>query len=129
MENLNAMIGNTYETDRLRRRLELGDRLFVRVILRGSVAFEFMTDRVADMTELIGEVRHAGYGLAGLGRLQVRNHSRGWGHERPLMFYPPSWPRRESASGNRGRGEQRQSSYSELVSRPGRTMFFPWETH
>lgn len=106
-----------------RRRLAFGDRIFIRVILNGVVVLEFKTDRVADMTELIGEVRHAGYGLRGLARLQLRNYSRGWSLERPLMFYPPTIPEHHHMVIEPTAALFKNERDSE------HKMFFPWETH
>lgn len=118
-------VSTEYCRERRRKCLRMGDRLFVRVILRGEVVLEFMTDRVADMTELVGEVRHAGFGLSGLSRLQVRNHSRGWSLERPLMFYPPSFPKAYAKGMNR----PATRPCADSGTGEGRTMYFPWETH
>lgn len=64
-----------------------GDRIYARLSLNGEKVAEFMTDRVAGMAELLGELRTRTRSLRGLCRLYVRNYSRGWSSERPLMLY------------------------------------------
>ena len=64
-----------------------GDRIYARLCLNGEKMAEFMTDRVAGIAELLGELRSRTPSLRGLCRLYVRNYSRGWSSERPLMLY------------------------------------------
>lgn len=78
---------------------------------------EFATTRVCDFTELIGEVRHHTHGLQGLVTLTVRNASRGWSCERPLMLYPP----------RHGSATPISPTPRSVAARPH--MPFPWETH
>lgn len=102
------------------RRIELGDRIFARLTMGGRTVVEFMINRVADMTELLGELRQMTRGARGLARLYVRNQSRGWSLERPLMLYAPSVP------------DVRFGMFTERgadVAPSPRRMLFPWETH
>ncbi len=64
-----------------------GDRVYARLCLNGEKIAEFMTDHVAGMAELLGELRARTRNCRGLCRLYVRNYSRGWSSERPLMLY------------------------------------------
>lgn len=64
-----------------------GDRIYARLSLNGKKIAEFMTDQVDGMTKLLGELRPYTRSLRGLCRLYVRNYSRGWSSERPLMLY------------------------------------------
>lgn len=64
-----------------------GDKIFARLILRGKTIVEFMANRVNDLTELLGELRRKCRGASGLARLYLRNMSRGWSLERPMMLY------------------------------------------
>ena len=102
-----------------------GDRVYVRVIQERRTVLEFSIDRVADMTELIGEIRYAASGLDGLATVVIRNHSRGWSRERPMMFYSafPSPRRREFHEA------MREASASLRAGGESREMLFPWETH
>ena len=105
-----------------RNKIEFGDRIFARLTMGGKTVFEFMINRVADMTELLGELRHMTTGLRGLAKLYIRNQSRGWSQERPLMLYSANEvPRRNSIFST-------VSVASAVVSNP-RRMAFPWEIH
>ena len=64
-----------------------GDRLYARLVMGGRTVVEFMISRVSDFSELLGELRRQTRGCRGLARLYVRNVSRGWSMERPLMLY------------------------------------------
>ena len=66
-----------------------GDRLYARLVMGGRTVVEFMISRVSDFSELLGELRRQTRGLA---RLYVRNVSRGWSMERPLMLYRDAFP-------------------------------------
>lgn len=69
------------------RRFTFGDRVQARLILNGRIVAEFISDRISDMTELLNAVRFRTRELRGLARLYVRNLTRGWADERPLMLY------------------------------------------
>ena len=82
------------------------------------------------MTELLGELRKKVKGLRGLAQVYVRNYSRGWSMEQPLMLYASSGTRtapvcnREFPSDlfgamNDGSTERQYE----------RRMLFPWEVH
>lgn len=64
-----------------------GDRVQARLILNGRIVADFITDRIADMTELLNAVRFRTRELRGLAQLYIRNLTRGWVEERPLMLY------------------------------------------
>ncbi len=102
------------------KRIELGDRIFARLTMGGRTVVEFMINRVADMTELLGELRKMTRGARGLCRLYVRNQSRGWSLERPLMLYAPTVPD--------VRFGMFQQNSENIAATPQR-MLFPWETH
>lgn len=69
------------------RPISLGDRIFARLVLRGKTLVEFMINSVGDLTELLGVLRSHCRGTRGLARLYLRNMSRGWSLERPMMLY------------------------------------------
>lgn len=104
------------------RPIAFGDKLFARVMMRGKTILEFMADHVNDLSELYGELRSKCRGMRGLVKLYIRNMSRGWSIERPLMFYSDRHsvsgavsevPRQTSAErvGYAFRGEARQLSF------------------
>lgn len=105
-----------------RNKIEFGDRIFARLTMGGKTVFEFMINRVSDMTELLGELRHMTSGLRGLAKLYIRNQSRGWSQERPLMLYSNDLPRRNSLFST-------SSMAPAMVAQPARHMQFPWEVH
>ena len=106
-----------------RNKIEFGDRIFARLTMGGKTVFEFMINRVADMTELLGELRHMTAGLRGLAKLYIRNQSRGWSQERPLMLYSANEvPRRNSLFST-------ATVAPVMASASSRRMAFPWEVH
>lgn len=78
------------------RYIAMGDRVFARLILKGQVITEFVVTTVRDLSELFCLVHRRCRGLRGLAMLYLRNMSRGWSEERPLMLYPE--PKREVES-------------------------------
>lgn len=111
--------------DTQRNKIEFGDRIFARLTMGGRTVFEFMLNRVSDMTELLGELRHMTSGLRGLAKLYIRNQSRGWSQERPLMLYSNDLPRRNSLFST----SVVSGMSPAMVTRPSRHMTFPWEVH
>jgi len=95
-----------------------GDRIYVAINIMGRRVSEFATSMVADFTELIGEVRHYTHGMRGLVTLSIRNASRGWTVDRPLMLYSP------------GRRNADRMAVAQTPSLQAHShMPFPWETH
>ena len=116
------MYGNDFARRYPRQYIRKGDRIYVRVMQDRRSVLEFSVDSVADYTALIGEIRYAGRNLEGLARVFVRNHSRGWSEERPMMFYQGlAAPRRNVA-----RNRLPVPSVAP-TNRP--RMINPWETH
>lgn len=110
-----------------RKKIEYGDRIFARLTMKGRTVVEFMINQVADMTQLIGELRHLTYGVYGLASLYIRNQTKGWSEERPLMLYSPERPSNPlfTPSGH----VAATPSYSPFSVSPAPHMAFPWETH
>lgn len=115
-----------------RRPICYGDRLFARLVRHGRTLLEFVVTEVCDFTEFMGELRKKAKGLKGLVRLQVRNYSRGWSMEQPLMLYAsPSSSYaacNQQSSGCYDSCFTIDSSFSSPSPAPSR-MLFPWETH
>ena len=65
-----------------------GDRLFARLVMHGRTVVELTVNSVNDLSELWGELRRHCRGIRGLAKLYLRNASRGWSMERPMMLYP-----------------------------------------
>lgn len=100
--------------------ITLGDKIFARVTRDGQTIFNYVTEKVGDMSQLIRELRFAMKGTQGLVMVHVRNYHQGWGVERPLMLYAEK-------TGFYG-------GYPEKIVKiegtaPARKMLFPWETH
>ena len=90
--------------------MSYGDRMSVRVVIDGQTAMQYETRHVADMTDLMGDLRRRARGMRGLAAVYVRNHDRGWTQERHIMLYP----QRKHAPAQRPKAVQVP-------------MFFPWE--
>lgn len=94
-----------------------GDRIYVCIHRNHRTLMEFSIENASDYAALIGEIRYAGRDLAGLTTVVIRNHSRGWSEERPLMFYH-KWP------------QPRRAGRRILAPEKATTgMLAPWETH
>lgn len=110
---------------RLQNRIfSLGDRIQARLILNGRVVADFISDRIADMTELLNAVRFRTRELRGLARLYIRNITRGWSEDRPLMLYT-----RDSAGGVGFASSCPSSCPSFRPSFPGRSMIAAVTVH
>lgn len=126
MESGNSGIRGELEV--MRNKIEKGDRIFARLTSGGKTVAEFMTNQASGMSDIIGELRHVTYGRRGLCKLYVRNHSKGWSQERPMMLYSPETEIRESADRlAEVRLQSVSASAAMLISRPH--TIFPWETH
>lgn len=101
--------------------ISLGDRIFARVTLNGRTIYNYVTEKVANMSQLISELRLAMKDIQGLVILHIRNYHQGWGVERPLMLYSEKMTNYAVYNNNLGIVNQ--------VSEEKRQMFFPWETH
>lgn len=69
------------------RPVTLGDKMFARLVLHGKTILEFVISTVNNLTELYCLLHSKCKGLRGLAKLYLRNMSRGWSEERPLMLY------------------------------------------
>ncbi|MDE5773373.1 MAG: hypothetical protein K2H86_02800 [Muribaculaceae bacterium] len=106
--------------------IRYGDRIFVRVMMMGNTICEFTLENVASFTEVTGEIRYALSDRHGLGKAIVRNYSRGWSVETPIMLYGRNpGPRRQqrTATSRYATGTIRTNTSS----RPA--MLMPYETH
>lgn len=96
--------------------MRYGDRIYARLCLKGKNVLEFVIEKVGSMTELLGELRTHTRELRGLCKLYVRNMSRGWSMERPLMLYPEVYP---TANG----WKERDFTTMRKVSRPRQPQY------
>lgn len=106
-----------------KKMIQMGDRIYTRLTLKGEQIAEFMTDSVGGMTELLSELRYYARRHRGLGQLYVRNMTRGWSDQRPLMLYAS----RLSYSGI-STAQGAEKAPVETVAQRAH-MPFPWETH
>ncbi len=117
------------------KEIQKGDRMFARLTMGGKLIVEFMINTVANMEELLMELRRMIGNLRGLGRLQVRNQSRGWMSVSNLMFYGQIAETSNSFNGNNllqpkiEVANQTMPKVAKVVAPHREPMFFPWETH
>lgn len=126
------------------RKMIKGDRMCVRMLFSNGQSSAFISSEVSDMTELLAQVRRHCHGRRGLMRLFIRNASRGWSFERPMMLYSEDEERtmRLKHENNRYLNSRRAYMGSTPISghasvavgpvassnaRP--RMLMPWETH
>lgn len=103
--------------------IALGDKIFARVTRNGRTIFNYVTEKVATMSQLISELRQAMKDFQGLVIIHIRNYHKGWGEERPLMLYAEKIRNYSTFMANHER-----ISGVEPKPQP-RQMLFPWETH
>lgn len=106
--------------NRRSKSISLGDKIFARVTKNGQTVFNYVTEKVATISQLLSEIRLAIKDIQGLVMIHIRNYHKGWGEERPLMLYSEK-VRNYTVYSNEA-GEQSKGEHS-------RTMLFPWETH
>ncbi|MCM1319619.1 MAG: hypothetical protein NC217_04490 [Muribaculaceae bacterium] len=63
------------------------DCIYARLTLAGRVIVEFTKDRITDLSALLSQLRAMTPTRHGLAKLTIRNMTRGWRIERPLMLY------------------------------------------
>ena len=90
--------------------MSYGDRMSVRLMVDGQCAMQYDTTQVADMTDLMGDLRRRARGMRGLATVYIRNHDRGWTRERRIMLYP-----------------QKKHAPTQRPKAVQVPMFFPWE--
>lgn len=105
--------------------IRYGDRIFVRVMMMGNTICEFTLENVASFTEVTGEIRYALSDRHGLGKAIVRNYSRGWSIDTPIMLYGrnPGPRRQRTATRRYAAGAVRTNTATH------RGMLMPYETH
>ena len=101
--------------------ISFGDKIFARVTRNGQTIFNFVSEKVSNMTDLLSQLRIAMKDIQGLVMIHIRNFNQGWGDERPLMLY--------AKKTNNFSQLGVQIPENELEHSKSRQMFFPWETH
>lgn len=100
--------------------ITFGDKIFARVTRNGQTIYNFMSEKVSNMADLLNQLRIAMKDITGLVMIHIRNYNQGWGDERPLMLYARkvrNYPIYDEVQEIKGSGNS------------NREMFFPWETH
>ena len=100
--------------------ISLGDKIFARVTRNGQTIYNFVSETVVNMTDLINQLRRAMKDVQGLVMIHIRNYHQGWGDQRPLMLYA------------RKENQFQRMVATEVTETPKElrhAMFFPWETH
>lgn len=129
MNTLNSIIHSNYQGNyrssalsrlewlsRQKESICYGDKIFVRVTSGRTILLEETFTSVADMTELTGEIRTRLRDTEGLSKVWIRNCTRGWATERPLMFY-----RRTRNAPTTPFNLQKEKVFHKILT--------PWETH
>lgn len=101
------------------KKISFGDKIFARVTRNGRTVFNFVSEQVANMADLISQLRRAMKDIHGLVMIHIRNYNQGWGDERPLMLYAEkikNSPVTQEIGVRMNKIKDRQ-------------MFFPWEIH
>lgn len=106
--------------NRRKKTITFGDKIFARVTRNGQTIFNYVSEKIATMSQLINELRFAMKDVHGLVMIHIRNYHKGWGEERPLMLY---------AEKVRDYNPYQQSEGVESPKMEERKMYFPWETH
>lgn len=70
-----------------KKSISIGDSVYVCVKQSGCKIFERVFQKVGSLTDLISGVRKLMRSYSGLVKIYIRNMTRGWSEERPLMFY------------------------------------------
>lgn len=68
--------------------LEYGDNVYARMTIGGKTIAEFQSAAMMDMSQVQREMRRLTRKFRGLASFYVRNLTRGWSLERPMMLYP-----------------------------------------
>lgn len=105
--------------NRKSKSISFGDKIFARVSRNGQTIFNYVSEKVANMAQLISELRFAMKDVKGLVMIHIRNYNQGWGEERPLMLY---------AEKKVGYASYQPVEMEQVAVAPKR-MLFPWETH
>ena len=101
--------------------ISFGDKIFARVTRNGVTIYNYVSEKVANMTQLIHELRTEMKDIKGLVMIHIRNYNQGWGEDRPLMLYS------EKVINYGVAQPEMQMSKAPVQSQRG--MLFPWETH
>ena len=106
--------------NRKNKSIAFGDKIFARVTHNGQTIYNFVSERIANMAQLISELRLEIKDVQGLVMIHIRNYNQGWGDERPLMLYARKINSHQSYS---------SQIKNNLSQNSQRQMYFPWETH
>lgn len=102
--------------------ISFGDKIFATVTMNGRTVYNFVSEQVANMADLISQLRRAMKNIHGLVMLRIRNYHQGWGEERPLMLYAPK-------ISNYGYAENTLNAVETKPVSKRQHMLFPWEVH
>lgn len=106
--------------NRRNKTITFGDKIFARVTRNGQTIFNYVSEKIANMAQLISELRFAMKDVQGLVMIHIRNYHQGWGEERPLMLYA-----------EKVRSYENNRNFGKIITSKTETrkMYFPWETH
>lgn len=81
---------NSGRTSTALRGIALTDRIYACLTLKGTVLAEFTADRFLSLSSIMTAIRAMVPWAAGLAKLTIRNMTRGWSLNRPMMLYSES---------------------------------------
>ena len=98
--------------------ISFGDKIFARVSRNGRTVLNFVSEQVANMSDLLSQLRKAMKDIQGLVMIHIRNYNQGWGEERPLMLYAEKRPYLKLVT-----------TKEPIEKNDSKKMIFPWDTH
>ena len=64
------------------RTITIGDKIFARVSRNGRTILDFVSENVANMADLVDQLKRAMTTERGIMMIHIRNYNQGWGEER-----------------------------------------------
>lgn len=65
---------------------ETGDKIFARVAKNGRTIYNFMSESVSSIAEVISQIKNRIGDETGLVMVSIRNYNKGWHEEKPVVL-------------------------------------------
>ena len=113
-----------------RKSITFGDKIFARVSRNGQTIYNFVSEKVSNMADLLSQLRRAMKDFQGLVMIHIRNYNQGWGEDRPLMLYArKTFNTYNSASLASNSALEPSNPIVFTTTSSSKSMLFPWDTH